>query len=126
MEKIKLELEYALNTSVNILFPRISTSHGLEEWFADEVIASGDNFTFVWDKSAEEAKRIEMKPNKSVKFRWLHNGDDDSYFEFKIQQRELTGDIALIVTDFVDSYDVDDAEGLWNSQINNLCRLMGA
>ena len=123
--KIKFELEYTLNTSPRILFPRISTASGLSEWFADDVRVNGKIYTFVWEGSEQDAEMILKKDGKYVRFHWLDEEDSKTYFEFRFHIDELTNDLALIVTDFADEDEVEDTKELWNSQIQSLKQLLG-
>ncbi len=125
-EKIKYEIEYTFKTSPKILFARLATPSGLSEWFAKDVKMQKGNFTFVWDGYEETAKILEKKDEERIKFQWLDNDDDDSYFEFRIKKDALTRDLALIITDFADdkSEKEDDIE-LWDTQINELKRVLG-
>jgi hypothetical protein len=128
--KTKYELEYTLNCSPRVLFQRLSTPEGLGEWFADKVDAKGDLFSFFWNRSESKARLSALKENKLVRFEWLGNngnGDKDSgYFEFRIDREELTGDIALIITDFAEPDEKDDSIYLWDTQIQDLKRLLGS
>lgn len=122
----KIELEYTLNCSPRVLFSRLSTPEGLAEWFADDVSAEGDMFTFKWQKSESKARLAALKENKFVRFEWPQKEEDGSnYFEFRIIVHELTGDVALIVTDFAEPDEKEDTATLWNTQINNLRRILG-
>lgn len=123
--KNKLKLEYTINSSPSVLYKRLSTPSGLSEWFADDVNLQGNLFTFIWDGAEEQAEMIANKENKFIRFRWLESDDKESFFEFKISQHELTGDVALEITDFADEEDTDDARGLWDSQIARLKHTMG-
>ncbi len=124
---IKIELEYILNTSAKVLFPRLSSSSGLSEWFADDVsVKDGVNFTFTWGETHEKATLLDRKPYTSVRFKWLHIEDSDAYFEFKLETHDLTRDLALIITDFVNEDEKDSAIELWESQINELKSIIGA
>jgi uncharacterized protein YndB with AHSA1/START domain len=98
-ERKKFQLEYQINASPEFLFTYISSPSGLAEWFADNVNVNGEIFTFMWEGSEEKAKLIGKRTNKFVKFHWLDRPDSE-YFLFEIEQDELTGDVALIVTDF--------------------------
>ncbi len=125
-EKTKLVLEYDLNCSAKMLYSRLSTPYGLAEWFADDVkIEDGKIFVFKWDSSQERAKVIAKKELKYIKFKWEEDEDDDTYFEFNLNIDELTGDIALLVTDFVEESDKEDAINLWNKQIAQLKHILG-
>ncbi len=122
----KYELEYPMNCSPKVLFSRLSTPEGLCEWFADDVTVDGDIFTFTWSKSELKARITALKENKFVRFEWLDTEDEESnYFEFRINIEELSGSLALIITDFADPDEKDDAVSLWDTQITDLKRLLG-
>lgn len=124
--KKKITLEYTLNSSPKVLFPRLSTPGGLSEWFADNVNIAGNQYSFFWGKSEQRAEIIQKKENKYIRFRWVESEDPDSHwFEFRINTDELTGDTALIITDFVDDEDRDSSIELWNSQIAKLRHVIG-
>ena len=122
----KLELEYTLYCSPKVLFSRLSTPEGLEEWFADNVFADKDLFTFTWDKTESKARLAALKENRLVRFEWvdMHN-TESNYFEFKINVHELTSDLALTISDFADPEEKDDAIFLWDTQIGELKRILG-
>ncbi|MDE6451732.1 MAG: SRPBCC domain-containing protein [Odoribacter sp.] len=122
----KLELEYIFSSSVKVLFSRLSTPAGLSEWFADDVLQKGNQFVFIWNKTEHRATLVELKPNSFVRFRWDDAEDENEYFEFNIHVEPLTGDVALIITDFVDEDDVADSTELWNKQMEMLHRNLGA
>lgn len=122
----KLELEYTLYCSPKVLFSRLSTPEGLEEWFADKVIADKDLFTFTWDKTESKARLAALKENRLVRFEWVDMDNTESnYFEFKINVQELTSDLALIISDFADPEEKEDAIFLWDTQIGELKRILG-
>lgn len=123
-DKTKIQLEYIVNCSPKVLFNRLSTPSGLAEWFAEDVSISGREFTFKWKGSEEVAELIMQKENKMVRFSWVD--EPDTYFEFRITQDELTGDVSLIVTDFVDPDDREESIGMWNNNINELKHIIGA
>ena len=123
--KTKYELEYTFNTSPAILFNRISTPEGLSEWFADDVNLKNGLFTFIWDGVEHFAEVISKKDNKHIRFKW-EDSEEEEFFEFKIQKDEITGDLALMITDFADDdSDQEDAADLWDSQISELKRAIG-
>jgi uncharacterized protein YndB with AHSA1/START domain len=124
--RLKYELEYTLNCSPKVLFSRLSTPEGLCEWFADNVNVDGDIFTFFWNKAESKARLAALKENKFVRFEWLDNDDEESnYFEFRINIEELSGSLALLITDFAEPEEKDDAIYLWDSQITDLRRILG-
>ena len=57
--------------------------------------------------------------------RWLDK-PEGSYFEFKMSQDELTGEVSLMVTDFGDNEeDIATGKRLWASQIQRLIKALG-
>jgi len=124
--KSNYELEYTLNSSPKVLFPRLSTAEGLAEWFADDVRIDGDNYIFIWDDIEHRAQLVQVRENKHVRFKWTDiDDDDDRYFEFKLNIDELTGDVALLITDFAEEEEKEDAIYLWDTQITELKRVLG-
>ena len=124
--RLKFELEYTLNCSPKVLFSRLSTPEGLGEWFAEKVDADGDLFSFFWNNSESKARLSALKENKLVRFEWIGMENEESnYFEFRINVDELTGDLALIITDFAEDDEKEDSIKLWDSQIQDLKRLLG-
>ena len=83
-ELIKHSLEFPINSSVNILYKRLSSPSGLAEWFADDVIVKEKIFTFFWDGSEQQAKLIKSKNNQFIRFKWEDNDTEEDYFEFVI------------------------------------------
>ncbi len=123
--KIKYELEYTLNTTPAVLYSRLATPSGLSEWFADDVKVQDDIFTFFWEGSEQQARLLERKKNQFVKFKWLDD-DSDNYFEFRLSHEELTDDLALIITDYADDEEEkSDNIELWDTQIQELRRILG-
>ncbi|MFA5818573.1 MAG: START-like domain-containing protein [Bacteroidales bacterium] len=124
--RLKFELEYTLNCSPKVLFSRLSTPEGLSEWFAENVNVDGDLFTFFWNGSESIARLSALKENKLVRFEWLNlENEEENYFEFRINIDELTGDLALIISDFAEADEKEDSIYLWDSQIADLKRLLG-
>lgn len=124
---IKYSIEIPINSSVNVLYKRLSTASGLAEWFADDVNLKNNVFTFFWDDSEQSAKILKKKSNKFILYKWLDDEEKESFFEFKIQVDEMTSDVSLIVTDFAeDEEDKEEQTMLWEQQILNLKRAIGS
>ena len=121
----KLVLEYPIQSSPKVLYPRLSTPGGLQEWFADGVNLKGKNFIFVWEGVEQIAEVIAKKENRYMRFRWIEEEDEDAWFEFRINIDELTQDVALVIIDMIEDGDEDDATELWNSQITALKHVIG-
>jgi uncharacterized protein YndB with AHSA1/START domain len=123
-DKTKIQLEYILNCSPKVLFNWLSTASGLAEWFADDVKVKAKKFTFIWEGSEQVAEMTLHKENRLVRYTWLE--EEDSYFEFRISQDELTGDVSLIIIDFAKEDEVDETRGLWDTQIADLKHILGS
>jgi uncharacterized protein YndB with AHSA1/START domain len=123
--KKKLELEYSVNVSPGILFTRLSTPGGLAEWFADDIHVQDNIYKFRWSGSEQQAKMIHRRKNQYIRFKWMDDDDRNSYFEFKIAKDELTGDVALLITDFAEDGEKEDTIDLWDTQITNLKLALG-
>lgn len=121
----KYELEYLIKSAPKILYSRLGTPDGLEQWFADAVNIDNDILTFTWNNNDQQAKIVGKKANDYIRFRWLEE-EEDTYFEFKIKVDDITSEVALIITDFADEDEIEEATLLWDSQVNNLMRLLGS
>ena len=123
----KYTLEFPMNSSVNILYKRLSTASGLAEWFADDVVIKDKVFTFFWDGSEQDAKLLKLKTNQFIRFKWEENDTKEDYFEFFIQIDEMTSDVSLIITDFAeDAQEQEEQSQLWEKQISQLKRAIGS
>ena len=123
--KSKIVMEYTINSSPKVLYARLSTPGGLAEWFADDVNLKGNIFSFIWNGVEQKAVVIQKKENKYIRFQWIDEADKNTYFEFRINIDELTGDVALVVTDFVEEDETEDSIELWKTQINELKHTLG-
>ncbi len=123
--KKKFEIEYIIRTSPKVLFTRLNTADGLSQWFADDVNINNGIHTFVWEGVGQEAKKIKEKAGKFVRFQWLDQ-EDDSYFEFKLEIDDITSEVALIITDFAEEDEIEEAKLLWDSQVSSLMQLLGS
>lgn len=123
--KNKLTLEYPMNCSPLVLYPRLSTPGGLSEWFADDVNVEGKYYAFIWENEPQRAEVLQKRENLYIRFKWEEDELENSYFEFRIVTDELTNENALIVTDFVEESEKKETTDLWNSQISSLKRCIG-
>ena len=128
MEKEKFQIEIPINSSKGVLFNIFSTPSGLSEWFCDDVNIKKDVHIFIWDGSEESARLISKKRDEFAEFRWLEDEEEgiNSFFEFRIKIDDLTGDTALVVTDFAEEDEIDDAKELWAAQVDRLKQVLGA
>mgnify|MGYP000141135374 FL=1 len=127
-DKVKFEIEFPIHASPQLLYQYISTPSGLSEWFSDNVNSRGELFTFIWDDSEESAKLLSKKSGERIKFRWLADEDDElsTFFELRIQVDEITKDVSLMIVDFADEDEVEEAKMLWENQISSLKQVLGS
>ena len=124
-EKVKYELEFPIHSSPQLLYQYISTPSGLSEWFADNVNSRGEVFTFIWDGTEVVAKLIRKKSGELVKFKWDESGDD-TFFEIRIVVDEITKDVSLMITDFTEEDELEEAKMLWENPISDLKQVLGS
>lgn len=123
-KKIRYTLEYPVRCSPEILFEFLSTSNGLQEWFADRVEESDGKFSFIWNGSTEFAEVVGSEENKSIRFHWI-NSPRDEYFEFNIEKSEITNNTILIINDFAEKKEIKDQSQLWETQVKDLFHRLG-
>jgi len=123
----KFELEYPVKSSVKVLFDALTDSSKLTEWFCDEINIheNGKKLEFIWDGAGQIAEIIDQRDNKFIKFHWVDE-DDDTFFELRIQIDDITNDVALMITDFAEDDEVEEAKMLWDNQIRDLFISLGA
>lgn len=127
-QKVRYEIEFPINSSPQLLYQYISTPSGLSEWFADNVNSRGEFFTFIWNDSEEKARLSSKKTGEKVKFKWVDENsvDTEYFFELHILVDELTKDVSLMVVDFAEKDEIDEATLLWENQISDLKHLIGS
>jgi hypothetical protein len=122
----KIELEYILRCSPSVLYSFLTEPSGLSEWFCDNVNIRADVMTFIWNKDSEQrAKKTGSRDNSYVRYRWL-DSPENVYFEFRIQVDDITGETALMITDFAEDGDEDETRLSWDSAIQKLHRVIGS
>ncbi|NNC50325.1 MAG: SRPBCC domain-containing protein [Flaviramulus sp.] len=127
-DKVKFDIEFPIHASPQLLYQYVSTPSGLSEWFSDNVNSRGEYFTFIWDDSEEKAKLLNKKSGERIKFRWVEDEEDDQtyYFEIRIQVDEITKDVSLMITDFAEEDEIEEAKMLWENQISSLKQVLGS
>ena len=126
MEKEKFQIEYVFqNISFSVLWNCLSTPVGLSDWFADKVGVAGRLYTFTWGDHSQSAELILLHSSSFIRFHWLDDENEKTYFEFKVSVDELTSAVALVVTDFAEPDEKLDAIMLWKKQIDDLKRSAG-
>ncbi len=122
--KKKIRMEFEIKASPAMLFNYISSPSGLSQWFCSDVDIYNNFYKFKWDGDENIAELLKKQANKGIRFRWKDSHIDE-YFEFEILQDELTDDVALVVTDFVDPSEEKNTILLWENQVHELRTLLG-
>ena len=127
-EKKKFELEYVFKSSPSILYKLLSTPDGLAGWFADDVNVQNNIYTFDWAGEEVTARLLSSKSGDFMRWTWLEDDDEDenAYFELKVKVDPMTKMSVLLISDFAEEDEIDEAKQLWESQISNLKRIIGA
>ena len=127
-EKVKYELEYLLKTSPKVLENMLCTPSGLSEWFADDVNIKDDIFTFIWDGSKEQARLMNKKPVSRAKFKWLYDEEEGNeyFFEMSFDVDPMTKAVIMTIIDFAEEDELEDSQLLWEQQVGELKRVLGA
>jgi hypothetical protein len=118
-------LEFPVRCSPTILYEFLSTSSGLQEWFADKVDDQDNVFTFSWNGSDDTAEVLDKEEDKFIRFHWSH-APKEEYFEFRIEKSEVSNQTILIIKDFAAKNEIKDQSALWNHQVKDLFHRLGA
>jgi len=121
-----LELEYLVRSSPKILFKFLSNPESLQEWFADKVNIEHNVFSFVWDGEEEQAEMLEYKESEQIRFQWINGERMGVSFGFRIQKDDLTGGVALWISDEVPIEKKQEYTLIWNAQIEALMKVLGS
>lgn len=125
LKKEQFTIELPINASTGLLFEFISTSNGLQEWFADKVHEQDKEFTFTWGDSEDVAEMIDTDNATFIRYRWEYQNPEE-FFELKIERSPITNETILKITDFADKFDIDSQKLLWEKQINDLKNRIGS
>jgi uncharacterized protein YndB with AHSA1/START domain len=117
-------LEYPVRCSPSILYEFLSTSSGLQEWFADKVDDQDGTFYFSWNGSQDTAEVLDSEEDKYIRFHWSH-APKEEYFEFSIEKSEVTNQTILLIKDFAEKKEIKDQSMLWDHQVKELFHRLG-
>ncbi len=126
MPKKKYHIEFAIKSSPSLLYNYLSNPSGLSEWFADNVNSRGEKYTFIWDDHEESAFLMKSKVDSYVRFQWEDDEDTKYFFELTIVVDELTNDVSVVITDFAEEDEIEQSKQLWESQIEDLKKILGS
>ena len=123
MQQFKIEYVFK-NISTSILWNLISSTQGLEKWYAESCREENGKFVFEWGNSEEVAQLLKKKEGEYIRFH-REDSEKNTFFEFQINTNPLTKDVTLTIIDFTEEDEIEDAEMLWNKQIEELRKSSG-
>lgn len=127
MAKRKVQYEFPMHSLTEILYEYLASAEGLAEWFADEVTEKGDDFYFSWGGGEpEKATLVRYKPESFVRFRWEEDEGTKNFFEMAIVIDEITNDLSLNITDFVEDGEEEENRMYWENLVEELKMKLGA
>jgi len=129
----KLTIEYPLRTkSPKLVWDMISNAAGLQKWIADKVVATDDILTFTWghpwtERDTKQSRIIDIKTFEHIRMLWdYHEETPEAYWEMRIEQSDLTGQLNLLITDYAADDDEEaDLRGIWDDNLERLHRVSG-
>ncbi len=122
----KFTLEFPIKASPKVLFTLVGTGEGLARWFADKVSVKEDLYLFQWEGSEQSAKLLERKESEFILFEWADDFHQGYNLEIRITHEPVSGESALIITDYAEASDVEFTERWWNNQVGRLQRLFNS
>lgn len=123
IELHKFSLVFPVNISPKVLFKLISTLEGLSRWYADRVIIRNGTFVFEWEGSVQTATLVESKENEYVRFCWADDFHKGHEMEFSISHEPVSGETALVISDYAEVDDLEVSQLWWTNQIDRLKRI---
>jgi len=119
----KYSMEFHINASPKLLYTLISTAEGLATWFADRIVVKDDVFEFEWKGSKQSARLVESKEFEMAHFEWIDDYHEGFSMVMQIQHEPVSGESALIISDFTEFSDMEFSRLWWTGQIARLQRL---
>jgi hypothetical protein len=123
-KRVQYSIEYGFKAKAELLYSYISIPYNLSVWFADKVDVENEVFHFYWKDSVESAKIFKQAFKKKVVFHWVDRKGEE-YLTFQIDTDELTINTVLVVTDWDDEDQIEQARMMWDVAIDKLKKLVG-
>ena len=118
------KFEFDFKAKDELLYTYLSTPYNLSSWFADDVTADGDVYTFTWKGSSETAKLLKSVFKKKLIFQWIER-EQEEFLTFTIYTDEVTGGTILVINDYDDQSQYDENHMMWENTIQKLKRIIG-
>ena len=124
-KRVQIDLEFIFRASPTIIYNFVTTPACLVRWYCDEVDITGDNYTFSWQGSSEEAFLVDDIEDERVRFKWIEADDEEEYLEFRMYKSDVTNETILEITDFCDDDEVQEVKDLWGTLTTELRKECG-
>ena len=125
MNRVLIELEYFFKSSVQMVFDYVSTPEGLTRWFCNNLIIKDHEYQFYWEGAFENATLIDFQEDEKIVFHWETAESNSEYLEFNVSKSPITNETVLQIKEFCNEDEVEDNAELWDSQIDELKKLLG-
>jgi uncharacterized protein YndB with AHSA1/START domain len=125
VKRVQIDLEFIFRASPTIIYNFVTTPACLVRWYCDEVDITGDNYTFSWQGSSEEAFLVDDIEDERVRFKWIEADDEEEYLEFRMYKSDVTNETILEITDFCDDDEVQEVKDLWGTLTTELRKECG-
>ncbi len=124
--RTKFTIDYSFNCNAKFLYFYLFNPEGLAEWFAQKVVADSNGlYTFTWEQDTMKAQLLEKRFNKYVKYKW-EDTPKDEFFEMRIIEEPITGDVMLEIQDFAETNNPESAIKIWDTSIIQLKTITGS
>jgi len=123
-KRIKFRFQYTFKAKAEFLYNYVSTPYNLAIWFCDDARNEDNKIIFTWNNSEEKAKIQKEIFKKKIEFRWIDRPGNES-LSFVIDSDEITGGTVLVVSDFDEEDQVEEARMWWDNAIQKLKRVIG-
>jgi uncharacterized protein YndB with AHSA1/START domain len=98
---------------------------GLSRWFCDKVLVKDEIYDFFWEDSHEKAKVLDFDDDHKIIFHWEDAEEQKEYLEFCVYKSPITNQTILNIKEYCDEDEVSDVSELWESQVEELRKLLG-
>lgn len=117
-------VEFPIRAKPELVYNYLTDPSGLAAWFANDVNVDSNEYEFVWEGSSEKADLVKGKPYSLVQYYWKER-DEEEHLTFEIEKDDLTGDTSIIISDYDNADELEEAKLMWESVIESLKGVIG-
>ncbi|MGE5355795.1 MAG: START-like domain-containing protein [Deltaproteobacteria bacterium] len=125
MKRVLVDLEFFFRASVSMVFEYVSSPEGLTRWFCEKVIVKDDVYDFFWEDAHEKARILDYEDDYKIVFHWEDAEEQKEYLEFCVYKSPITNQTIFNIKEYCDEDEVMDITELWESQVEELRKLLG-